>query len=254
MTLVAQLSDLHLGGPDPSAESRVRATIAAVAAIDPAPDCVLVTGDVTDTAGAAEALRAAELLRELAGPVVVIPGNHDDRGALRAAFGPDGDGPMCHATDCGDLRILACDTLVPGHPEGGLDAAQLAWLDAELGRATGTPALVAMHHPPIAIGVAAIDAVMLDADDAAALGDVLARHPQVLAVVCGHVHRTAAGALGAVPVRTCPSAWRQLAVDFTAGDELADIHLSGEPPGFALHRYADGALTTHIVPVDVPAA
>jgi 3',5'-cyclic AMP phosphodiesterase CpdA len=252
MTHVVQLTDLHLCRADAAGEERVRAAIDAVVALDPAPDAVLVTGDLTDTGEREDAERAAELLGALAVPVHVIPGNHDDRDALRAAFGADGSGLFRQAIVVGDLRILACDTLVPGRPEGRLGDEQLAWLARELEGAPDAPTLLALHHPPVRIGVAAIDALMLAGDDCGRLGALVERHAQILAIVCGHVHRAAGGELGGVPVRTAPSAWRQLALDFAAGDTVADIHLSDEPPGYALHRYADGGLTTHIVSVTAP--
>ena len=249
MTHVVQLSDMHLCGANVAGEQRVRATIGAVAALEPAPDCVLVTGDLTDTGTPEDSGRAAELLGALRPPVHVIPGNHDDRGALRDAFALGGSGSLCRAVTVGDLRILACDTLVPGHPEGRLGDEQLAWLARALGSAPDAPTLLALHHPPVRIGVAAIDALMLDGGDCAGLEELLAGHPQVQAVVAGHVHRAAEGRLGPVPVRTAPSAWRQLALDFTAGDAVADIRLSDEPPGYLLHRFADGGLTSHVVSV-----
>jgi 3',5'-cyclic-AMP phosphodiesterase len=249
VTHVVQLTDLHLCRADEAGEARVRRTIAAVTALDPAPDCVLVTGDLTDTGTPEDSRRAAELLGTLDAPLHVIPGNHDDRDALREAFRVDGSGRLYRTATYGDLRIVGCDTLVPGRPEGRLGDDQLAWLEGELGAAPGVPTLLALHHPPVRIGVAAIDALMLEGGDCRALAAVVERHREVLAIACGHVHRAAGGALAGVPVRTAPSAWRQLALDFTAGDALADIRLSDEPPGYALHRYADGALTTHVVSV-----
>jgi 3',5'-cyclic AMP phosphodiesterase CpdA len=249
MTHIVQLTDLHLDAADPSREGRVRSAIDAVAALEPSPDCIVVTGDLTDNGSAADARRAAELLGVLDPPVHVVPGNHDERDALREAFGLGGSGPLRHTAVYGELRLVACDTLVPGRPEGRLGEEQLGWLAAELAAAPQAPTLLALHHPPVRIGVAAIDALMLAGEDCRALEALLDEHPQVLSLVCGHVHRATAGRLGAVPVRTAPSAWRQLALDFAAGDGLGDIRLSDEPPGYALHRYAGGALTTHVVTV-----
>ena len=54
-------------------------------------------------------------------PVFVIPGNHDARDPLRAAFGGDGylpaDGFLQYAVEDYPLRLVALDTLIPG--EGG---------------------------------------------------------------------------------------------------------------------------------------
>jgi hypothetical protein len=103
-----------------------------------------------------------------------------------------------------------------------------------------------MHHPPIEIGVAALDTIALPPDDRAALGELLARHSQVRRAVTGHVHRGALGRVGSCPVFTCPSTWRQSALDLRPD---APLRLSDGPPGFALHVLVDGEIASHIQPI-----
>ena len=90
--ILAQLSDPHvLVGPgDRGSAESLAAGVAAVLALRPRPDAVLVSGDLADTASAAEYERVRELLAPLPMPVHVLPGNHDDRDALRAHFPLDG--------------------------------------------------------------------------------------------------------------------------------------------------------------------
>src|SRR5712664_2556784 len=61
------------------------------------------------------------LLAPLAMPIFVIPGNHDAREPLRAAFAGDGylpvDGFLQFAIEDYSVRLVALDTLIPG--EGG---------------------------------------------------------------------------------------------------------------------------------------
>src|SRR5215208_1978234 len=87
--LLVQLSDLHIGGTwgggDPVAS--LAAAVATVRALDPAPDAVLVSGDLADNAADAEYELAIELLAPLGDAVHVLPGNHDDRDALHRHFG-----------------------------------------------------------------------------------------------------------------------------------------------------------------------
>ncbi len=87
--LIAQLTDLHIAdGPqgELAAWGAARA-VERVNALRPAPAAVVITGDVTDD-GSPESYRlAAAILADLTAPVYVIPGNHDDRAGLRAAFG-----------------------------------------------------------------------------------------------------------------------------------------------------------------------
>ena len=67
------------------------------------------------------------------------------------------------------------------------------------------PTIVAMHHPPILMGLPWLDEIGLPAEEREALADLLRRSPQVLRVVAGHVHRASANTLGGCGVVTCAS-------------------------------------------------
>ena len=117
--------------------------------------------------------------------------NHDDRRALSRHFGvPGSDGePVQYSVDLGPLRLVVLDTTIPGADGGRLDDEQLGWLAGTLAETPDAPTLVAMHHPPFAIGIPAWDAIALLPEDRERLGELLGRHPQVLRVLTGHVHR-----------------------------------------------------------------
>jgi 3',5'-cyclic AMP phosphodiesterase CpdA len=100
-----------------------------------------------------------------------------------------------------------------------------------------------MHHAPLTTGIPPMDALGVPAADRAELGELLARHPQVKRIVCGHVHRTIVGALAGVPVFTCPGTHSQLTLDFNA----TEITTNDDPPGYALHILRDGDVVTHVV-------
>lgn len=237
--LLAQLSDLHLceewEGVDPV--PRVERAVEAVRALPDPVDAVLVTGDLADDGSERSYRLARELLGRLAAPVHVLPGNHDDRGELRSAFELPGSGaePIDYSVTVGELRVVLFDSIVPGRDPGAYDPERLRRLDAELSRDAARPTLLALHHPPLPTGLAGWDAINLTAADRAALGAVVARHPQLQAIAGGHLHRVAAGVLGGCPVFSAPSACLQARPDF-AGDDVDFV----DPPGFALHVYCDG--------------
>jgi 3',5'-cyclic AMP phosphodiesterase CpdA len=235
--MLAQLSDPHIrmGEGEREAAQALAAAVAAVNAVEPAPDAVLVSGDLADHGDPREYARVKELLAPLAMPVYVLAGNHDDVAALEAVFGP-----AEYAVRAGPLRLIGLDSTLPDADSGRVPVDRLA---QRLEEDTETPTIVAMHHAPLLTGVAPMDALGVPDADRRALAALLARHPQVLRVVCGHVHRAIVGALGGVPVFACPGSHLQLELDFGAGAELA---VTGEPPGFALHVLLDGALTTHV--------
>jgi Icc protein len=247
--VLAQLSDFHIGaewgGGDPVAG--LAAAVQAVQAMRSQPDALLVSGDLSDHAADAEYELVRELLAPLRAPLYVLPGNHDDRRALRRHFGVPGVDaePIGYAVDLGPVRLVVLDTTRPGEDPGALDVERLGWLDAELAMAPMVPTLLAMHHPPLATGVPAWDEFGLPLADRRSLGGVLERHPQVRRVGAGHVHRAITGDLAGRGVLTVPSTYVQSRLEF--GSEV--VELAAEPAGFALHAVVDGELISHLQPI-----
>jgi 3',5'-cyclic AMP phosphodiesterase CpdA len=249
--ILAQLTDLHLRvGPDDEGSARALAVaVEALVALDPAPDAVLLTGDLTETGDPRAYARLRELLAPLDVPVHPIPGNHDDRDALRAAFADHpgvagGDGYVQYVAPCGPLRLVLCDTQLPGSDGGRMDDERRGWLAAQLDTEPGTPALIAMHHPPILTGIDQFDAIGLAPRDRQALAALLGERSHVVGLVSGHIHRPMGGAAGGVPVVVAPSAWRQAVLDLRRN---APLRLADDRRGYALHVLADdGTLVSHI--------
>jgi Icc protein len=248
--ILVQLSDLHVGaswdGVDPVA--RLEAAVEAVHSLDTGPDAVLVSGDLAEHAADSEYEQVRALLARIEAPSYVLPGNHDDRDALHRHFAVPGAGgqPVQYAVDLGSLRLVVVDSTLPGEDRGELGPERLSWLDTTLAAAPGTPTVVAMHHPPLSVGIPAWDAIGLAAADRVALGELLGRHAQVKRVVAGHVHRAITGRVGGRSVFTVPSTYVQGLLAFGATELL----LSADPPGFAVHALVDGELVSHVQPVN----
>ena len=250
-TVLIQFSDPHLGadwgGPDP--ERSLAAAVERVRELRVEPAGVLVTGDLAEEASREACARLAELVAPLAAPVSVLPGNHDDRELLRRGFALPGDRdePILYSARVGSLRLLALDTIIPGDDGGEIGEAGLAWLDAELEAAPDAPTLVAMHHPPIPTGIPAFDEIGLaDRDEFAA---IVARHPQVLRIAAGHVHRVIAGDAGGRPVLVAPSTYMSTLLKLGPGE----IESTTGSTGFVVHTLIDGELVSHVQTLDAPA-
>jgi Icc protein len=247
--ILVQLSDLHIGaswdGVDPVA--RAEAAVEAVRSLDAHPDAVLVSGDLAEHAADAEYEQVRALLARIEAPSYVLPGNHDDRDALHRHFDVPGAGgqPVQYAVDFGPLRLVVVDSTLPREDRGELGRERLTWLDTTLAAAPDTPTVVAMHHPPLSVGIPAWDAIGLAAADRVALGELLSRRSQVKRVVAGHVHRAITGRVGGRSVFTVPSTYVQGLLAFGATELL----LSDDPPGFAVHALVDGELVSHVQPV-----
>jgi 3',5'-cyclic-AMP phosphodiesterase len=254
-TLLAQISDLHIKRPGALAYRRVD-TAAALArcvarlnALVPRPDALVITGDLVDHGSTEEYLHLRTLLAPLAIPFYLLVGNHDERGALREAFGEhgwlgEGGEFVQYAVDVGPLRLIALDSQVPRQSGGALCDARLAWLEAELEAARGMPVVVALHHPPFVSGIGHMDQQRLDPASAERLAAIIARHGNVERVICGHVHRPMFVRFAGTVASAVPAPAHQVALDLR-DDAPSAFRL--EPPAFALHRYdpATGLVTHH---------
>src|SRR5690242_20717872 len=90
--IIGHLSDLHVAAPSERLFGVIdtySATVDAVghlSRLSPLPDAVIVTGDLTGSGQPEEYAAAREALDVLPAPYYVIPGNHDRRASLLAAF------------------------------------------------------------------------------------------------------------------------------------------------------------------------
>ena len=252
--LLAHLSDTHLttgvlaGRP----AERFHQALARVRALDPRPDCVVLTGDLADHGEPAEYEAALALLGGLDMPVHVVPGNHDHAprmlqalaGAGYARAAPEEPERCYYRVDHPGLRLFCCDSSVPGRHDGELGPTQLAWLDRELASDPEVPAILAMHHHPVPSGIAFMDTIMLsDADD---LATVLGGHPPVTRILTGHLHRPSAAMFAGALVTSAPSTHLQVHLDLGPLQRLAFVD---EPPGILLHHLQGATAFTHLVPV-----
>lgn len=249
--IIAQISDMHVAEPD-SPHDKVFSGAAGLALavshlnrLDPKPDLVVATGDLIACGKEAEYRRLRDLLAPLEAPIYLMPGNHDDRDALRLVF-PDhaylpSEGFLHYTVDAGPLRLIMLDTLVPGEEHGELCAERLAWLDARLGEAPDRPTVVCQHHPPFRTGMRTMDGMPLLGADG--FGEVIGNHSQVESILCGHLHRPIVQRFHGSVALTCPSTAVQLQLDLRPEEHLG---LAREPIACLQHYWdGDGGLVTH---------
>jgi Icc protein len=223
-----QFTDPHLSGaPDmrvrgvATAETLARC-VAHARRRHPAPDAVLLTGDLAhDDAGGYALLRRQ--FQDAGAPVHCLPGNHDEAAAVKAAL--DGP-PFVHdfARRYGDWVIVMLDSTIAGEHGGHLGADQLDRLDAALAAQPGAHALVCLHHHPVPHGSAWLDDLMLDNADE--LFGVLARHAGVRGIAWGHTHQPFEGMHGRVRLMGTPSTCMQ----FTQNAD--EFEVDDRPPAY----------------------
>ena len=254
--LIAQISDPHLRPRGALYQDLVDSNAMFAAAVDhlnrlsPQPDVVILSGDLVDFGSAEEYAFAREMLADIRPPLLMIPGNHDAREAMRAAF-PDHtyfsrSGPLHFVADeLGRVRIIGLDITVPGLHHGDFDDAAAAWFDSVLAREPDRPTIVMMHQPPFVSGIPYIDKYNCRGGER--LAAVIARYPAIERIVCGHIHRFMQIRFGGKMLCTAPSTTTAIALRL---DPDATPASYVEPPAFLLHHWTSATgLITHLVPI-----
>ena len=256
--LIAQISDLHIKPPGALAYGRVDTAsalercVAALNAFTPKPDLVVISGDLADTPNAEEYEYLKRLLAPLKLPTVGIPGNHDSRELMRAAFPRAAyafpTGALNQSVEIGGLDLVLLDSSVPGRPHGELDPSTLQWLAATLASSPDRPALLFLHHPPFKTGIWHMDhQYLLNAGELAA---VVKRHPRAQLIAAGHIHRAILTMFAGIQSTICPAPNHAVDLDLA---ELRGPSFKVEPPAFHLHAWFPGegfgSVVTHQVPI-----
>jgi Icc protein len=238
--LIAQISDTHILTRDSrhaAAEGRAESLRRCVADINrQCPDIVIHTGDIVQHGRPEEYARLREILAPLEAPLFPIPGNRDDRGALREAFA---DHPylgragafLHYAVEDLAVRLIALDSTAPQERKGVFCAARQAWLDETLGAAPDRPTVLFIHHPPFDIDDRFVGGYRRP-QDRDELADVVARHPQVTRLLCGHVHFVARMDWAGTTATTMPS----IALDVRKGVDAPEL---ASRPIYYLHEVSE---------------
>ena len=156
--LIAQMTDLHVtlpgagtcgGAVDPG--ERLRRCVQVVEALDPAPDLLLLTGDLTDTGAPAEYATLLEILAATTLPIAYAIGNHDDRVVMRRELDLPAqahDGPFLqYVVDAEDARVIVLDSTAVEHHLGEFCSDRLGWLIGSQRIAGGRPCWRSITRP-----------------------------------------------------------------------------------------------------------
>jgi len=192
-----------------------------------APDLVIHTGDLVDEGGPQDYAFAARRLDALGLPLRVLPGNHDRRELMRAAFPDHGwaDGEFLNwVAERDGLRLIGLDSVAPGQTGGRVCRARLDWLDDALGPG---PSILFMHHPPCKMGLPFMDGFGFEGGEA--LAEVIAGRG-VLRIVCGHVHADVERGFADTIVSAASAINMQLSPDLPSHEEIR----TGKPAGFTI--------------------
>jgi 3',5'-cyclic-AMP phosphodiesterase len=227
MPVIAHLSDTHLDG----SHERLQRLLGAVSETASAGvDAIIVTGDLADHGRTAEYEQFTAVM-PTDRPWLATVGNHDRRESARVFLRPGSSGPLDSVLDLPGLRVIGLDSLIEGADEGRLEAASLEFAARALDGSPG-PAVIALHHPPVAVGHELIDRLGLRETDGLA---GLARHPRLAAILTGHVHTSLAGRFAGAPLLGAGG----IASTMRLGSKTDPIADAGAVPVFAVHVFDD---------------
>ncbi len=263
MSVVLQLSDLHLGRL-PEHEAPRREILVDVVRRQ-SPDLIVISGDLCDdaTCQPEQIALGKSMVDALAtvAPVHVIPGNHDvgnkpgiAKDALtqecfqrwRTVFGDD----WFHAQVAG-FAVLGLNSQIMGSG-WPVEAEQLHWLDDRL--AACDQALVFMHMPPDLPALVDVEPDRREAlrywpvnpEPRAALLERLSS-PKVRLLCSGHLHNDAALPHAVPPRRWCPSLSFGVTIPGVTG-----VVSRGDRIGLLRHELHHDTVTSTLIPVELP--
>ena len=245
MASLVQITDTHILPPgellygDMDTATHLREVVGQINRMRPKPDMVLITGDLVENSDEASYQHFIDLIKPLEIPAYVIPGNHDNPQMMLDVFAdtpyfPASDDTFQYEIEIPTFRILALNSYSDGSELPELDDQRLSWLQNQLSR-SDKPVLIAIHHPPMTTGIEFID--MGGSEWFQGFKSVLAGHPQVKLVICGHCHADICGRIGQIPVYMASATAHQLIA--ARGMDIAPAAIiTAAPP--VLHHYLNG--------------
>jgi Icc protein len=254
LMLIAHITDTHivdkgdhyLSEPSTQVAERLAKAISYLNDLNPLPDAVLLTGDVTDHGSPAAYSRFKELIAFLRPPLYIMPGNHDRRENMRAALSEypyiPATGFIHYAIEEYPLRLICLDTLVEGEDYGLICQERLAWLKKTLEEEPAKPTLVFMHHPPVKTGTKLFDEIICMVPQE--FEDLIREFKNILGILSGHYHHLCISSFGGKPCLIAPSV---APIHYFPTPHTDQVILELEDPAVVLHQWQGGTiLTTHL--------
>jgi Icc protein len=214
--LIIQITDMHLF-------KSAKETLLGVNTLDsfkavvkdvkqnyPNPDLILLTGDLAQDETTEAYQRLVDELKTFHCPKYGFPGNHDDEHHMLSIFKEN------HLQENREIiidrwNLILLNTQKRHAVEGLLSEEQLHFLDRALGMYPEHSTMIFMHHPPVPVGSAWIDKLMLSNPEP--FWRILGNYHHVKAIFCGHVHQLFTGAMNGIQVFTTPSTCFQFATN-----------------------------------------
>jgi len=231
-----QITDCHLGSQSSESllglntDQSLADVLKLVSDNHPSVDWLVCTGDIASAGQGSCYQRFVDIVRQqFTVPLAWLPGNHDAASIM--AETPVSPLPESRLIELDNWVVVLLNSSVPGQVYGELDAGELNFLSETLKRFPDKFALVMLHHQPVPVGSAWIDAYILRNADA--LFNEIDNNERVKAVVWGHVHQQFEGSYQHVKLLGTPAT----SVQFKPGSD--DFAVDTRMPGYRWFELAD---------------
>lgn len=238
-----QLTDTHLFAPDDgcllsvNTQDSFHAVVAEVMQQGTSFDALLATGDISQDHTEASYQKFVDGIEPLGLPCYWLPGNHDYKPCMNSVVSAPLIQDVTYVLLGEHWQVLLLDSQVVGVPHGRLSDGQLDFLDRKLTEHSDRHTLVLLHHHPMLVNSAWLDQHSLK--DAHEFWQVVDKHNNVRAVLCGHIHQELDHLRNDVRVLATPSTCVQFKPN---SNEFA---LDTRSPGWReLELCADGEVKT----------
>ncbi|MFT7562060.1 MAG: Icc protein, partial [Flavobacteriales bacterium] len=203
---LVQITDCHLGS-EPNecllglnTDQSLRDVLSEVKAHEK-PDLLLVSGDISNDAGANSYMRFLRIVDEYfpETPLAWLPGNHDNPDYMHSVAGF----PLTQVVERNGWNIILLDSRIP-HEEGGrLSSAELSRLERELMAKPNSPTLIFLHHQPVKVGSAWVDTYLLENHQE--FFELVDQYSQIKGIGWGHIHQNFESERNGVKLFASPS-------------------------------------------------
>ena len=214
--LIAQLTDTHITVPQNKSEDcyvkleALKKSVLQINKLDVLPDVVIHTGDLSHNGHIEEYKLSKSLLDELKVPYLVTAGNRDSVANLVNEFDissveSQDQQLLQYSADIASYRLVSVDTSSQNSNLGLLNFSKLAHLDGLLRQKQNCPTIIFMHHPPI--NLSSSEPPEHEYENARMIknfAEIVDRHPQIVACLCGHIHRDFSSYINASPIVAIP--------------------------------------------------
>ncbi len=247
---IVQFTDTHLHA-DPgwelygiNTDRSLRHVLATARERSPAPDLVLLTGDLVHDGSSDGYRRLAYHVGQLGTTGYSLAGNHDVPDTMARLYrGPPVD--YRDSLAIGGWLLVFLNSHLPRSDAGELGEEQISRLESRLAGDDQRHVLLCVHHHPVPVGSPWIDSIGLR--DAARLWQALRPHRRVRGILWGHIHQDYTGEKNGVRLLGSPSTCVQFAprCDSFSVDEA--------PPAYRwLELGGEGSIRTGIVHCPLP--